>query len=118
MKKEKIHKYYDVCYIQADPTKPLEAIKKAKIYSNSELKRKLKQGAVKFSFTDHDDDIWVKIGKQFFIIHSWDFHFLALQAMIWWEYHFRLMPKRNYWHDLDLDTKIGFAKLKIGRVKK
>lgn len=81
-------------YIDGDPDESVLEILK-KFYSNSEIKRKIKENAVKVG-RPHLDEIWIKYGKQLFVVQK-NYSQVATSAQIWWEYHYELMPKKIEW---------------------
>lgn len=84
---------YSPIYITGDYKNPLKELEK--FISKNEIKRKLKEKAIKIGKI-HEDEIWVKIGSYLLIIQK-EFNSTANYSQMFWEYHYQLMPKIIKW---------------------
>jgi hypothetical protein len=65
-----------------------------KFYSKAQIERLEKQGGIKIA--EHEGDTWIKLGKQIIILSPNPIT-QAINAQVWWEYHFQLMPRALKW---------------------
>lgn len=82
-------------YIAGNPSaNPFDLLKLW--YSNSEIKRLIKQNGIKIARPTDDEELWIKVGYQYIIVRK-NISLIALQAMVWWSYHFGFMPQELKW---------------------
>lgn len=83
-------------YTEGNPDgDPLEILENW--YSKAEIKRLTRQKGIQVARKEDTNELWIKVGKQLFIIVK-EWHFVAQQAQVWWEFHHQLMPKVLKWN--------------------